>query len=113
MKFVGVILFALFAAVIAGPVSISDNNVGDIVTVGVNANLELSNKIDQHIISIIIKLLNQQAIVIPDIPERPADRPTPADGHMNAKITKIPDLSQLNITPEMIEKLSKLIQKKQ
>lgn len=64
MKFVAITLLAsLVAVAMANPVSISDNNVGDIVTVGINAKAELSNKIDQNIFSVIIALLNQQAIV--------------------------------------------------
>ena len=64
MKFVAVFLLALIAAVCASPTSISDNNVGDIVSVGVNANLEISNKIEQNIISILVGILNQQGIIV-------------------------------------------------
>lgn len=59
MKLVAITLLALIAAVVSSPTSISDNNIGDIVTVGVNAKLELSNKSDQNIISIIAALLNR------------------------------------------------------
>lgn len=65
MKIVAITLLAFVAAICANPVSISDNNVGDIVTVGVNANLSLKNEINQNIINIIVALLNQQGIVIP------------------------------------------------
>jgi hypothetical protein len=56
---------AFVATAIAGPTKISDNNIGDIVTVGVNANLKVNNQIDQNIVNVIVALLNQQAAVIP------------------------------------------------
>lgn len=72
MKFVAITLFALIAAVCAAPTSISDNNVGDIVTVGVNAKLDISSKIDQNIVNVIVALLNQQGIIIaPNLPGAP------------------------------------------
>lgn len=98
MKFTIFALFAVIAAVAAapsGPVQISDNNVGDIVTVGVSGSLELSNHIDQNIISVIVALLNQQAIVIP----AGNDAPTPAQ------------LPNFKITPEMIENIKSLLVK--
>lgn len=68
MQFVAVTLLAFVAVALAGPISVSDNNVGDIVSVGVNANLEISNKVEQNIISVIVALLNQELGVI-SIPE--------------------------------------------
>lgn len=72
MKYIiAVLLFALFAFTIAqeipedGPVKITSNNVGDIVSVGINAELKIDNQIDQDIISIIVAMLNQQAIITP------------------------------------------------
>lgn len=95
MKFAAVLVLAFVAAVVASPVSVSDNNVGDIVTVGINANVELSNHVEQNIISIIVALLNQQAIVV-------AGR----DGQ--APSSEVP---KLNITPEMIESVKTLLTK--
>jgi hypothetical protein len=80
MKFVAVTLLAFVAAAIAGPISVSDNNVGDIVTVGINANAVLSSQIDQNIFSVIAALLNQQAIVATD-GQAPAE--TPAESSQN------------------------------
>lgn len=95
MKFAAVLLLAFVAAVASGPVSISDNNVGDIVTVGVNANLELSNKVEQNIISVIVALLNQQAIALGQADAAPADGYAP----------------KIKITPEMIENVKALLAK--
>lgn len=64
MKLIVFVLLAFIVVVIrADPVKISDNNVGDIVTVGINANAVLSNEMNQNILSIIVGILNQQAIV--------------------------------------------------
>jgi hypothetical protein len=65
MKFAAVLFLAFIATATAGPMKISDNNVGDIVTVGVNANLKVSNQVDQNIVNVIVALLNQQLAVVP------------------------------------------------
>lgn len=70
MKLVAITLLAFVAAAIAnpiadsavGPVSISNNNVGDIVTVEVSANALVSSNIEQNIITLLAALVNQQAI---------------------------------------------------
>lgn len=70
MKLVAILLLAFIAAAYSapagfdGPVSISDNNVGDIVSIGVNANAAITSKIDQNIVNVIVALLNQQAIAV-------------------------------------------------
>lgn len=87
MKFAAVLLLALIVAVSAGPISVSDNNVGDIITVGVNANASLSNKIDQNIISVIVALLNSQELSVGGNADGP----------------------RFQITPEMIEKVKGLL----
>lgn len=68
MKFALALVFAFVAVVCAqedagGAMQISGNNVGDIVTIGLNANLVASNQMEQNILSVIIALLNQQAVV--------------------------------------------------
>lgn len=96
MKLLVLIFLTFIAATVAGPISVSDNNVGDIVTVGINANLELSNKIEQNIISVIFALLNQQAIAV-----------IPRNLNEQASAEK----PQITITPEMIERVKKLLTK--
>lgn len=65
MKFLAVLLLAV-ALVSAddGPTKISSNNVGDIVTVGVKAKADISNKIDATIIGVLLKYLNAQGIFV-------------------------------------------------
>lgn len=58
------IFFALVAIVIAGPVKIEDNNVGDIISVNLEGSIDISNKQDQTIVSVILALLNQELAVI-------------------------------------------------
>lgn len=67
MKFAAAfILFACFAAVLCedGAMQISGNNVGDIITIGVNANAVLSNNMEQNIINVLLAALNQQVAAI-------------------------------------------------
>jgi len=69
MKLIAVLLLAAVVAIAAaqdaGPISVTNNNAGDIVSVGINAQLTASNTINQDIVNVIIALLNQQAQVIP------------------------------------------------
>ncbi|CRL04161.1 CLUMA_CG017272, isoform A [Clunio marinus] len=92
MKFAVIVLLAFVAAIHAAPTQVSDNNVGDIVTVGINAKLDIDSKIDQDIFSVILGLKNYQRITadLPDI-----NLPTPT--------------SNFKITPEMIEKFKGLM----
>lgn len=73
MKFLALALFALFAVVLvsaeeSGPVSMNNNNIGDIVTVDLNANAVLSNNVEANIVTLLAALLNQQAAVVGDVP---------------------------------------------
>lgn len=94
MKFVAITLLAFIAAVYAAPTSISDNNIGNIVTVGVNANLSLDNKVEQNIISVIVALLSQQEVGIG------------FDGNQGQAPA---DSAKLEISPEMIENVKNLL----
>jgi hypothetical protein len=78
MKFTVIALLAFVAAVCAGPTSISDNNIGDIVTVGIKADIDISNKVEQTLVNVILAYLNQQGIFVrgPDGEQDP--RPLPA-----------------------------------
>lgn len=78
MKVLFIALFAALAFVmVAAQTKIDGNNVGDIVTVDVNAQADISNNINQDIISIIIALINQQNAEIewpqvpPQVPVQP------------------------------------------
>lgn len=78
MKVLFIALFAALAFVmVAAQTKIDGNNVGDIVTVDVHAQADISNNINQDIISIIIALINQQNAEIewpqvpPQVPVQP------------------------------------------
>lgn len=92
MKFVAITLLAFIAATAAGPISVSNNNVGDIVTVGLNANAVVSSNIEQNIVTLLAALLNQQAIGV-------------STGSDSADVAETPELHEFNISPEMIEKV--------
>lgn len=65
MKFLAVFVIACIALAAAqGPTKISSNNVGDIVTVDVNANANISNSIDATIVSVLLQYLNSQRIQV-------------------------------------------------
>jgi hypothetical protein len=103
MKFVAIALFACIAAAVAAPVSVSDNNIGNIVTVGLSANAVLSNQVDQTIVNVIAALLNQQGLVV---------APGSADASSLDSIAPAAETPQLpEITPEMIEKVKSLFNK--
>lgn len=61
MKFIAIVVLALIAVVSCDPVQISDNNVGDIITVGISAKADIVNKVDWDIVNVIVGLLNQNA----------------------------------------------------
>lgn len=93
MKFAAVILLAFVAAAVAGPVKVEDNNIGDIISVGIEGSLKLDNKVDQDIVSVIVLLLSQQGIVA-------------LPGQNDAAASEAP---KPVITPEMIEKVKGLL----
>ena len=62
MKFTIICIFALIVAISAGPTKISSNNVGDIVSVGVKADLNIDSKIDATLVKVLAQLFNDQQI---------------------------------------------------
>lgn len=62
MKIVAILFLAVIADVYAAPTQISDNNIGDIVNVYVNANLKVINKINEDMVNVIVGILNRQSI---------------------------------------------------
>lgn len=109
MKFT-VAIFAFLAAFVvieANPISVSNNNVGDIVTVGVNLNAQLSSNIEANIITVLMALVNQQAAIING--EIPATTPTPIEPSDVITPELLNQLKNLKITPEMIEGVKKMM----
>jgi hypothetical protein len=130
------IIFAIVLLIVsttAAPVSISNNNIGDIVTVGVGLNAVLSNNVEANIITVLAALLNQQALaadigvndhdhdhnhvsnesLIPVAPQ--VDEATAEDSeNKNFEITPemISALKNIKITPELVEKAKKILKSK-
>lgn len=100
MKFAAIVLLALIAAVCAAPTSISDNNIGNVVNVGISGSLNLKNEVNQDIVSVIIALLNQQAIVV-GLPD--GIGPDGAEASAHAAPPKF------QITPEAVERLKSML----
>ncbi|KAL7026732.1 hypothetical protein ACKWTF_005144 [Chironomus riparius] len=61
------ILLTVMKFEIAAPSQITDNNVGDIINVGIDADLNLSNKINVDKYSLDVLVKNLQAILLGDI----------------------------------------------
>lgn len=102
-----VALFAIIAVVAAAPTQISDNNMGDIVNVGVDLNANISNHVDQNIVAVLVALLNQQGIVIGDLPDIPEGIVPPAPLPAGSPAVQQP----FEITPEMIDQFKTLLTK--
>lgn len=69
MKFLAFAFIVLFALVLvsgeeSGPVNLANNNIGNIVTVSLDANAVVSNNVEQNIVAVLLALLNQQASVV-------------------------------------------------
>lgn len=83
MKFFAVLFVTLFAVLAisaeeeVGPIQLTHNNIGDIVTVDVSANAVVSANLEQNILGVILGLLNQQAAVVgaSDVVQDPAQEP--------------------------------------
>lgn len=91
MKFIGVILFALVAVICAAPLTpglISNSVVGDIVSIGIDANLDVNSTVDQHIVNVITALLRKHGTII---------------AHGQAEKAKAPKALDFNSSPEVIE----------
>jgi hypothetical protein len=111
MKFAAVALLAFIAAVSAGPlggpISVSNNNVGDIVTVDVKANAVLSNNMEANIVTVLAALINQQAALIAGNGNT-ANLPTGETADI-PELPKLPQLSDIKLSPEMIEKVKSFL----
>lgn len=123
MKFV--IAFVAFIAVaIAGPISISDNNVGDIVNVGVGLNAVLSNSVNTNILTALLAMLNQQAVLINGsesapfenqeqvaLPESPVEDQLPVVDVLKNMLTPelISKIKEVKLTPETIERVKAVL----
>jgi uncharacterized protein (UPF0254 family) len=48
----------------SGAVHLSNNNIKNIITVGLDANLVASNQVEKNIVNVLLALLNQQAAIV-------------------------------------------------
>lgn len=97
IKIASIALLALLGTVSCGPISISDNNVGDIVTIGVNLNANIETDINTTIVNALVALLTQIGVdkpAQPDVPE-PHPHPHPA-----------PELKPKPLALEMLDALN-------
>lgn len=92
-----VLIVCLAGFTSASPTSISDNNIGNIVTVGVNAGIDIKSNVDFDLITVLA--LNMSLINSLVTPNQPAP-------------ISLPKELPKQITPEMIEKFKKFIAKK-
>ncbi|CAG9801739.1 unnamed protein product [Chironomus riparius] len=64
MKSILIVLFAIIVVIAAAPSQISNNNVGDIVNVGVTADLDVINQIDYTRVDVDLIWKNLQALIV-------------------------------------------------
>ncbi|KAG5681313.1 hypothetical protein PVAND_010762 [Polypedilum vanderplanki] len=106
--------FATAAFVKTNPISVSNNNVGDIVTVGVNANAVLTSSIETNIVTALIALLNQQAALInADLlqAEQVPEMLTEIKEFDMSPESIAEKIKNSKITPELIETVKKILNK--
>lgn len=98
-----IVLCAIVAVISAAPTQITDNNVGDIINVGIDADLNLSNKINVDKYSLDVLIKNLSAILIGDV-----NLP-----NLNDDDSRFPGLPTkgLEISPELIQAFLKNMQK--
>lgn len=61
------LMFVLLSAVSgedSSPVSLSSNNIKNIVTVGLDANAVVSNQVERNIVNVLLALLNKEAAIV-------------------------------------------------
>lgn len=64
MKFLIFLLISLFCGVFSAPTNISENNIGDIITVDVKADLNLKNDISASLFNLLGARTNAQSLGI-------------------------------------------------
>jgi hypothetical protein len=104
-----VALFAFLAVTAAAPITISENNIGDISYITVHANGVVSSNVEANLASIIAALSNQQAALaggdLPDLGIVPTSNIS-EDGNGLKNIQVSPELlsevQKINLTPETL-----------
>lgn len=94
MKLIILTILSIIALTLAAPSQITNNNVGDIINVGVHGQIDYNSQVDVTLINIILGFLNSQSGVVV----------APADEVEQIKSAVIPDQPQVpSLTPEIIE----------
>lgn len=101
MKLIIVALLSVIALTSGAPSQITNNNVGDIVNVGVHGTIDFNNQVDLTLVNIILGFLSSQnAIVV-----APADEVEAAQGAVladqSAMMADQPSLPKFS--PEVLE----------
>lgn len=121
MKFTIFAFIAAFALIEANPIQVSDNNVGDIVTVEENLAADVSSKIETNILTAILAALNQQAELFNGkVSELNALSLIKEDNPILAKLKNLevtPEMKEkfksLKISPELVEKVHNFLNKEE
>lgn len=107
MKLFAVTLLGLIAVVCGNPVMITDNNIGDIITMNIEGHFEINSEITNTMVNMLMALLNQQAVLVDiDAGEFDADdyaapkQPAPA---------ATPQKQEFKLTPEMVERFKSFL----
>jgi hypothetical protein len=88
------VVFSLICAAIAAPMTISDNNIGDIRQISIHANGVVSTNVEAYIAQFLGALKNQQAVVAGDLP---------------MDIAPTNDVEDVNLSPEVMSEVQKFI----
>lgn len=105
MKFALLIVATLAVSALSAPTQITDNNIGDIITVGVKADLELDNKIDATLVNLLASFYNNQKIKIGGGYDYDNDNGILGNKGAGA--------SMPSISPEMIQNFAQLLSQSQ
>lgn len=103
-------LFALITVIVAAPMTISDNNIGDISYISVHANGVLSSNIEGKIATIVAALQNQQAVLANgDLPPLEITPTKSEESIPQISPELIKEIENIEITPELIEDVKKIL----
>lgn len=97
-------LFAVIAMTLAGPLNISDNNIGDISSISIKVNAVVSSNIEASVATVLAAAQNQQAVIANgELPMgvAPANSEEPSS---DIQITPqlLNEMKNIKVTPDMV-----------
>lgn len=98
-------LFAVIAVTLAGPLNISDNNIGDISSISIKVNAVVSSNIEASVATVLAAAQNQQAVIangeLPPMGVAPANSEEPSS---DIQITPqlLNEIKNIKVTPDMV-----------